>query len=322
MKGPFLIDYPELFALNAIVEKVERAVTNESEKLMYIEREAYMLIVFIGVVLLIISSAMYTICLWHSNHSICSRQSEIDLSVTDTTRCHEEEKTNNLQNEENFRRYANPLKNSTCSLRSSSNVELNPIQDHQYAGTSNALSRSQLSILKNPTSDFTNTSKIVSASPSAAMMVEYEPTSKGLSSQSLYKTQNFDVDKNTIHGIESQQSSKDFDKCINKVDFKFFSAAAAAAAAVVTTTQSSSPNHINSNHHHHHHNHHSNNINSSNIINNNNNISNMNVAAVHQQQTLISQQNQQQQHQLINNNNNNSRDNSNVNSNDTLTLHI
>lgn len=299
MKGSFLIDYPELFALNAIVEKVERAVTNESEKLMYIEREAYMLIVFIGVVLLIISSVMYTICLWHSNHSICSRQSEIDLSVTDTTRCHDEEKSNNLQNEENFRRYANPLKNSTCSLRSSSNVELSPIHDHQYAGTSNALNRSQLSIFKNPTSDsFTNTSKIVSASPTAAMMVEYEPTSKGLSSQSLYKTQNFDVDKNTIHGIESQQSSKDFDKCINKVDFKFFSAAA-AAAATTTATMSSSPNHhqFSSNHHHHNH-HHNSNVNNSLHKNNCNNT----TAAAHQPP----QQN----------------NNNNVNSNDTLTLHI
>jgi hypothetical protein len=143
---------------------------------------------------------VYTVCLWHSNHPICSRQSEIDLSVTDTTRCHDEEKSNNLQNEENFRRYANPLKNSTCSLRSS-NVELNPI--HDLAGPS-GLNRSQMSIFKSP-KDFAN---------------DFETTTKTLNSQSLYKTQNVDVDKNTI---ESQQTNKEFDKRLNKADFKCFS---------------------------------------------------------------------------------------------------
>jgi jagged-1 len=199
IKDSYLIDYPEIIALNAIAEiKVETAITNEN-----IEKEAYLLIAFVGVLILIISSVIYTICLWQANHTICSRQSEIDLSVTDTTRCHEEEKSNNLQNEENFRRYANPLKNSTCSLRSS-NVELNPIQD--LAGPS-GMNRSHLSILKNP-KDFGS---------------EFE-SKAAISSQSLYKTQNSDVDKNTIQGIESQHSSKDFDKCINKVDFKCLTA--------------------------------------------------------------------------------------------------
>lgn len=199
IKDSYLIDYPEIIALNAIAEiKVETAITNDN-----IERETYLLIALVGIVILIISSVIYFICLWQTNHPICSRQSEIDLSVTDTTRCHDEEKSNNLQNEENFRRYANPLKNSTCSLRSS-NVELNPIQD--LAGPS-TMNRSHLSILKNP-KDFGN---------------EFE-SKAALSSQSLYKTQNSDVDKNTIQGIESQQLSKDFDKCINKVDFKCLTA--------------------------------------------------------------------------------------------------
>lgn len=199
LKDSYLIDYPEIAALNAIVEiKVETAIINEN-----ISNDVYLLIVFLGIVLLIISSIAYIVCLWYSNHPICSRQSEIDLSVTDTTRCHDEEKSNNLQNEENFRRYANPLKNSTCSLRSS-NVELNPIQD--LAGPS-TMNRSHLSILKS-SKDFGS---------------EFE-SKTAISSQSLYKTQNSDVDKNTIQGIESQQLSKDFDKCINKVDFKCLTA--------------------------------------------------------------------------------------------------
>lgn len=218
IKDSYLIDYPEIIALNAIVEiKVETAITNEN-----IEREYYILIAFIGVLILIISSVIYIICLWQSNHTICSRQSEIDLSVTDTTRCHDEEKSNNLQNEENFKRYANPLKNSMCSLRSS-NVELNPIQD--LAGPS-GMNRSQLSILKNP-NDLSN---------------EFE-TTKALNSQSFYKTQNSDVDKN----IESQQSSKDFDKCLNKVDFKYFSASSASATHFNSSNSHQAINNVNSN---------------------------------------------------------------------------
>lgn len=222
IKDSYLIDYPEIIALNALVEiKVETAIMNEN-----IEQEVYIFVAFIGVLILIISSVIYAVCLWHSNHPICSRQSEIDLSVTDTTRCHEEEKSNNLQNEENFRRYANPLKNSTCSLRSS-NVELNPIQD--LAGPS-GMNRSQLSMLKSP-NDYAN---------------EFE-TTKALNSQSLYKTQNSDVDKNTIQGIESQQSSKDFDKCINKVDFKCFSASATSTHFNSSSNAHQAINNVNSN---------------------------------------------------------------------------
>ena len=155
----------------------------------------YIFIVILGLSLLIISSIAYTLCLWYSNHTICSRQSEIDLSVTDTTRCHDEEKSNNLQNEENFRRYANPLKNSTCSLRSVSNVEMNPMDlsaSVVSAGPS-GLSRSQMSIFKSP-KEFSNDFDVAVTKP--------------LNSQSLIqKTQNFDVDKNI-----QQSSTKDFDK--------------------------------------------------------------------------------------------------------------
>lgn len=220
IKESYLIDYPEVLALNAIVEiKVETAITNEN-----IDREVYILIVFIGVLILIISSVIYTICLWQSDHPMCSRQSEIDLSVTDTTRCHDEEKSNNLQNEENFRRYANPLKNSTCSLRSS-NVELNPIQE--LAGPS-GMNRSQLSMLKHP-NEYAS---------------EFE-SAKALNSQSLYKTQNSDVDKNTMQAIESQQSGKDFDKCNNKVDFKYFTASSTHFPSSNNTHQAI--NNVNSN---------------------------------------------------------------------------
>lgn len=218
-QNSYLIDYPEIIALKAIVESnVQTAINSET-----VEKEAYILVVFVGALIFIISSV--TFCLWNSNQPICSRQSEIDLSVTDTTRCHEEEKSNNLQNEENFRRYANPLKNSTCSLRSS-NVELNPIQD--LAGPS-GMNRSHMSILINPI-DYAS---------------EFE-TTKVLNSQSLYKTQNSDVDKNTIEG-KSQQSSKDFDKCINKVDLKNLSASASSTHFTSSSSTHQAINNVNSN---------------------------------------------------------------------------
>lgn len=225
LKDSHLIDYPEIGALNAIVEiKVETAIINEN-----INKDVYLLIIFIGIILLIISSIVYTICLWYSNHPICSRQSEIDLSVTDTTRCHEEEKSNNLQNEENFRRYANPLKNSTCSLRSSSNVELNPI--HDLAGPS-GLNRSQLSMYKSP-KDFTNDFNDTTTTSVAAAAAISKTNQFNSQQQSMYlKTQNFDVDKNTI---ESQQMNKDFDKRLNKIDFKCFSPPSVASISPTTT---------------------------------------------------------------------------------------
>lgn len=254
LKDSYLIDYPEMAALNAIVEiKVETAIINEN-----ITNDVYLLIVFLGIVLLIISSIAYIVCLWYSNHPICSRQSEIDLSVTDTTRCHDEEKSNNLQNEENFRRYANPLKNSTCSLRSSSNVELNPIHDLSASIISTAgpsgLNRSQLSIFKSP-KDFSNDFE-------TSQQQSQSVSTKALNSQSLYKTQNIDVDKNTI---ESQQSSnKDFDKQrLSKIDFKCFSP---SNTSIVTTHQQL---HFNASSKAHP-------INNSNINNNNNNNINSN----------------------------------------------
>uniref|UniRef100_A0A1B0CSV8 Putative fibrillin n=1 Tax=Lutzomyia longipalpis TaxID=7200 RepID=A0A1B0CSV8_LUTLO len=52
--------------------------------------------------------------------------SGVSLSAATDASRHEEEKSNNLQNEENFRRYANPLKGSSSSLRGAMELSLNP----------------------------------------------------------------------------------------------------------------------------------------------------------------------------------------------------
>lgn len=225
--------YPEIVALSAIIEvKVETAIINEN-----VNNTIYLIIILLGIILLIISSIAYAICM-HSNFQICFRQPEINLSVTESTRC-DEEKSNNLQNEENFRRYANPLKNSACSIRSASNVELNAIHDLSStaitAGPS-GLNRSQLCIFKS-TNDFPRDFD------AAATSSQTGTTTKAL----LYKTQNFDIDKNTI---ESQQSSKkDFEKHkLSKLDFKCFAPSNVSSITSVTTqTPPFSKNHQNNN---------------------------------------------------------------------------
>lgn len=138
--------YPEVFALNAIIEiKVETAILNENN------RQNYLLIALVlGISLVIICSFIYILLMWKAR-SIFVPQSEINLSVTDTTNRIDEEKSNNLQNEENIRRYA---KGSALSLD---------------PGTSD---------------------------------------SQNITSQTLFKTKNVDVEKNIVQSIES----KEFDK--------------------------------------------------------------------------------------------------------------
>ena len=75
---------------------------------------------------------------------------------------------------------------------------------------------------------------------------------KSINSQTLYKTQNLDVDKNTVQSMDS--GSKDFDKRINKLNFKTtFSSSSTNAnvtAATTTTTSPSISNNIISNNNH------------------------------------------------------------------------
>ena len=187
VKNYYLEDYPEAAALNAILEiKVETAIVNEDG------RQNYLLIVILGIVLLVISCVAYGVLVWRQRTTICSRQSEINLSVTEVSQRHDEEKSNNLQNEENFRRYTNPLKGSAMSVRSSMELTLSPNLENMPGPS--GLNRSQCLY---PPTDITND-------------FEQTPGKSNINSQTLFKTQNFDVEKNTVQSIES--SNKDFDK--------------------------------------------------------------------------------------------------------------
>ena len=235
LQNSYLDDYPEAAALNAILEiKVETAITNEDANKPY-----YLYLFYVGLSIFIICAIIYVITLWRPSQQLCTRQSEINLSVTETTLRHDEEKSNNLQNEENFRRYANPLKGSAMSLRSAVEMTLSTIPDN-LPGPS-GLNRSQC--IYPPMTNDTITNDF-----------DFE-AAKSINSQTLYKTQNLDVDKNTVQSMES--GMKDFDKRINKLNFKkTFSSSTlsnSSSSNVTTTTTTTSPsisNNIISNNHH------------------------------------------------------------------------
>lgn len=139
------------------------------------------------VVLLMTSACVMAAMLyWHRTQRVTG------LNSTGPEPCHrhhEDEKSNNLQNEENLRRYANPLKEESASQGSSLGGSLGDLAP-------------RVSVVRP-----------LSAASSAEMleMICGEADSKGGPSSSqvlLLKTQNADVRKNTVSDTSSP--NKDF----------------------------------------------------------------------------------------------------------------
>lgn len=111
-----LVDKLEIAIVSSILEvRVETALLNEQS----IQTSFHFFLVSV-VCFTIISIILFCLFIIR-RRTACSNDSATN-TVIDSSR-HEEEKSNNLQNEENFRRYANPLKGSTSSLKGV--VELN-----------------------------------------------------------------------------------------------------------------------------------------------------------------------------------------------------
>lgn len=127
----------------------------------------------------------------------CSSQTNLTPSV-ELSR-HEEEKSNNLQNEENYRRYANPLKGSVTSLRGAMELSLSPAPEvaplTTLAGPS-TVHRSQ-PLFPACDTDFDKESENAKTQHRGSQIL-------------LYKAQNPDMRKNTVGSIESPH--KDFGK--------------------------------------------------------------------------------------------------------------
>ena len=167
--------------------KVETALLTD-----YGNRSNYLIAICFGIAIVALCLGAIVPIIWR--RKMHSSNSGVNLSVNgDLSRSHEEEKSNNLQNEENFRRYANPIKGSASSLRGAMELSLNP-DVGQIPGPSSSLHRSQQ--LYPCDTDYEK---------------EAEKTKSNRNSQLLlYKTQNADITKNIVGSLESPH--KDFGK--------------------------------------------------------------------------------------------------------------
>lgn len=125
--------------------------------------------------------------------------SGVNLSPNIEVSRYDEEKSNNLQNEENFRRYANPLKGSASSLNGAMELSMHPAPD---VVSVISLGEGSSAPNKSQTAYSNDTADIDTSDPSKL---------KARGSQILlYKTQNIDIRKNTVGAIEN--THKDFGK--------------------------------------------------------------------------------------------------------------
>lgn len=187
---------PEAAALTSVLEvKVETALISN-------ERSGSGLLIGIlcGAAIVTLGFATFLILVWKQRISIRSG-SGANLSPSMDTSRHDEEKSNNLQNEENLRRYANPLKGSSSSLRGAMELSLTPAPEVSAISTiagPSALHRSQ-PLYPPCESDFDKDIE----NPK----VQHNRRSSQIL---LHKTQNSDMRKNTVGSIESPH--KDFGK--------------------------------------------------------------------------------------------------------------
>lgn len=126
--------------------------------------------------------------------------SGVNLSpIIDITR-HDEEKSNNIQNEENFRRLANPLKGSATSLSGGMELSMHPAPDIVSVislGEGSSASKSQPVYPCDTEFDNKDSTNKLKTSNRGSQIL-------------LYKAQNIDMRKNTVGSIEN--SHKDFGK--------------------------------------------------------------------------------------------------------------
>nr|XP_040221199.2 protein serrate [Anopheles coluzzii] len=218
----FQTDLVEAAPLTSILEvKVETALVNEGTT-----GSNYLIAVGFGIAIVALCLGAVVALLWRQKvHSHSGSGTNLSPHL-DLSRGMDEEKSNNLQNEENFRRYANPLKASSSSLRGAMELSLNPAPEiNQIAGPSSVHHRSQQ--LYPP------------CTPDGAEFEKDPDKQKAANRNShilLHKTQNADImTKNIVGAIDSQH--KDFGKrSIN--DHTASSAAANVSGVAASGTQS------------------------------------------------------------------------------------
>ncbi|KAH8257786.1 hypothetical protein KR038_001281 [Drosophila bunnanda] len=186
----------QLAALTSIVEvKLETASVTDGS------RHSLLIGVLCGVFIVLVGFSVFISLYWKQRLAYRS-SSGMNLTPSLDALRHEEEKSNNLQNEENLRRYTNPLKGSTSSLRAATGMELslNPSPELAAAASGSALHRSQPLF---PPCDF---ERELDSSASLKQAAVHKRSSQIL----LHKTQNSDMRKNTVGSLDSPR--KDFGK--------------------------------------------------------------------------------------------------------------
>ncbi|KAH8232576.1 hypothetical protein KR032_009812 [Drosophila birchii] len=187
----------QLAALTSIVEvKLETASVTDGS------RHSLLIGVLCGVFIVLVGFSVFISLYWKQRLAYRS-SSGMNLTPSLDALRHEEEKSNNLQNEENLRRYTNPLKGSTSSLRAATGMELslNPSPElAASAASGSALHRSQPLF---PPCDF---ERELDSSASLKQAAAHKRSSQIL----LHKTQNSDMRKNTVGSLDSPR--KDFGK--------------------------------------------------------------------------------------------------------------
>uniref|UniRef100_A0A182SQX8 EGF-like domain-containing protein n=1 Tax=Anopheles maculatus TaxID=74869 RepID=A0A182SQX8_9DIPT len=193
----FQSDLVEAAPLTSILEvKVETALVNEGST-----GSNYLIAVGFGIAIVALCLGAVVALLWRQKlHSHSGSGTNLSPHL-DLSRGMDEEKSNNLQNEENFRRYANPLKASSSSLRGAMELSLNPAPEiNQIAGPSTVHHRSQ---------------QLYPPCPPDGTDFEKDPDKQKAANRNshilLHKTQNADImTKNIVGAMDSQH--KDFGK--------------------------------------------------------------------------------------------------------------
>lgn len=205
-----------LTALSSIVEvKVETVlVSDESQTNKY-------LIALICLMLIGASAASTAGVLYWRQRQRALGLSGVNLSTTDQCRHHDDEKSNNLQNEENLRRYANPLKDDVVGSMGSLNgtpgacaMDLSVPKVSVVRPLSALLPGEGNEMLEMISeNDCPGTRKGISLVPGTSTDPGLKPVHRN-SQILLYKAQNPDVRKNTAAAFDDSSGHKDFTKNI------------------------------------------------------------------------------------------------------------
>lgn len=199
----------EAAPLTSILEvKVETALVNEGTN-----GSNYLIAVGFGIATVALCLGAFVALLWRQKvHSHSGSGTNLSPHL-DLSRGMEEEKSNNLQNEENFRRYANPLKASASSLRGAMELSLNPAPEiNQIAGPSTLHRSQQLYPPCAPGVGGVDGGAEFEKDPEKHVHANAKPANRNSSHILLHKTQNSDVlnTKNIVSAMDSQH--KDFGK--------------------------------------------------------------------------------------------------------------